>query len=94
MKNRKPKKATSSTQSRPGCPEHLIKDLGLAIVEQAVWDLKYAQKYGTRSAYPEDLMTKQHFAWFFNKKNELWHLLGLNGDAICDRLRPVIAGLK
>jgi hypothetical protein len=40
------------------------------------------------------LMTKQHFAWFFNKKNELWHLLGLNGDAICDRLRPVIAGLK
>jgi len=94
MKIQKPKKATSLTQSRPGCPEHIIKDLGLAIVEQAVWDLKYAQKYGARSAYPEDLMTKQHFAWFFNKKNELWPLLGLNGEAICDRLRPVIAGLK
>ena len=64
------------------------------LVEQAVWDLRYAEKYGTKSLYPEDLMTKEHFQWFFNPKNELWPMLDLDGEAICDRLRLAIAGLK
>jgi hypothetical protein len=66
----------------------------LAIVEQAVWDLKYADKYGPKSLYPEELMTKDHFIWFFDAKNELWNLLELNGEAICDRMRRVIEKLK
>jgi len=86
--------ATSSIQSRPASPELVLRELGLAIVEQAVWDLRYAEKYGTKSLYPEDLMTKEHFQWFFNPKNELWLMLDLNGEAICDRLRPAIAGLR
>lgn len=86
--------ATSSIQSRPASPELVLRELGLAIVEQAVWDLRYAEKYGTKSLYPEDLMTKEHFIWFFDPMNELWNMLELDGVAICDRLRPVIAGLK
>lgn len=83
-----------STQSRPASPDQVLRELGLAVVEQAVWDLRYADKYGTKSLYPEELMTKEHFGWFFNPHNELWNLLGLNGDAICDRLRPIIRKLK
>ena len=83
-----------SIQSRPASPELALRELGLAIVEQAVWDLRYAEKYGTKSLYPEDLMTKEHFQWFFNPKNELWLMLDLDGEAICDRLRPAIAGLR
>ena len=86
--------ATSSTQSRPASPDQVLRELGLAIVEQAVWDLRYADKYGTKSLYPEELMTKDHFIWFFDAKNELWNLLGLNGEAICDRMRQVIRRLK
>lgn len=86
--------AVLSIQSRPASPELALRELGLAIVEQAVWDLRYAEKYGTKSLYPEDLMTKEHFQWFFNPKNELWLMLDLDGEAICDRLRPAIAGLR
>ena len=83
-----------SIQSKPASPELVLRELGLAVIEQAVWDLKYAEKYGTKSLYPEDLMTKEHFKWFFDPNNELWNMLDLDGEAICDRLRPIIAKLK